>query len=60
MKKIIIVIIIITSNINLFSQNNFKNQAFEIGIESIDSFRDFLAIKNDANYKNPASPPRTG
>ena len=49
MKKIIIVIIIISSNINLFSQNNFKNQAFEIGIESIDSFRDFLAIKNDAN-----------
>ena len=40
MKKIIIVIIIITSNINLFSQNNFKNQAFEIGIESIDSFRE--------------------
>ncbi len=32
-------------------QNNFKNQAFEIGIESIDSFRDFLAIKNDANFK---------
>ena len=56
MKKIIIVIIIITSNINLFSQNNFKNQAFEIGIESIDSFRDFLAIKNDANYKSEMEP----
>ena len=55
MKKII-VIIIITSNINLFSQNNFKNQAFEIGIESIDSFRDFLAIKNDANYKSEMEP----
>ena len=55
MKKII-VIKIITSNINLFSQNNFKNQAFEIGIESIDSFRDFLAIKNDANYKSEMEP----
>ena len=31
---------------SLFSQSNIENQIFDIGIESIESFREFLSIKN--------------
>ena len=56
MKKLIISILVFTSGLNLFSQDNFENQIFDIGIESIESFREFLSIKNDANYKNEMKP----
>ena len=56
MKKLIISIIVFTSGLNLFSQDNIENQIFDIGIESIESFREFLSIKNDANYKNEMKP----
>ncbi len=56
MKKLIISILIFTTGLNLFSQNNIEDQIFDIGIESIDSFREFLSIKNDANYKNEMEP----
>ena len=56
MKKLIISILIFTTGLNLFSQKNIEDQIFDIGIESIDSFREFLSIKNDANYKNEMEP----
>ena len=56
MKKLIISILIFTTGHNLFSQKNFEDQIFDIGIESIDSFREFLSIKNDANNKNEMEP----
>ncbi len=56
MKKLIIPILVFTSGLNLFSQRNIENQIFDIGIESIESFREFLSIKNDANYKNEMKP----
>ena len=56
MKKFIIPILVFTSGLNLFSQRNIENQIFDIGIESIESFREFLSIKNDANYKNEMKP----
>ena len=56
MKKLIIPILIFTTGLNLFSQSNIENQIFDIGIESIESFREFLSIKNDANYKNEMKP----
>lgn len=56
MKKLIISILVFTTGLNLFSQNNIENQIFDIGIESIESFREFLSIKNDANFKNEMKP----
>ena len=56
MKKHIITILVFTTGLNLFSQSNIENQIFDIGIESIDSFREFLSIKNDANFKNEMKP----
>ena len=56
MKKLIISILVFTTGLNLFSQDNIENQIFDIGIESIESFREFLSIKNDANYKNEMKP----
>ena len=56
MKKLIIPILIFTTGLNLFSQSNIENQIFDIGIESIESFREFLSIKNDANFKNEMKP----
>ena len=56
MKKLIIPILVFTTGLNLFSQSNIENQIFDIGIESIDSFREFLSIKNDANFKNEMKP----
>ncbi len=57
MKKLILFIalnLIFCSS--LFSQRDFEKQAFKIGIESIDDFREFLLIKNDANYKSEMEP----
>ena len=56
MKKLIIPILIFTTGLNLFSQSKIENQIFDIGIESIKSFREFLSIKNDANFKNEMKP----
>ena len=56
MKKLIIPILVFTTGLNLFSQSNIENQIFDIGIESIESFREFLSIKNDANFKNEMKP----
>ena len=56
MKKHIITILVLTTGLNLFSQSNIENQIFDIGIESIESFREFLSIKNDANFKNEMKP----
>jgi len=56
MKKLIIPILVFTTGLNLFSQSNIENQIFNIGIESIESFREFLSIKNDANFKNEMKP----
>ena len=56
MKKLIISILVFTTGLNLFSQDNIENQIFDIGIESIESFKEFLSIKNDANFKNEMKP----
>ena len=56
MKKHIITILVFTTGLNLFSQSNIENQIFNVGIESIESFREFLSIKNDANFKNEMKP----
>ncbi len=56
MKKLIIPILVFTTGLNLFSQSKIENQIFDIGIESIESFREFLSIKNDANFKNEMKP----
>ena len=56
MKKLIIPILVFTTGLNLFAQSNIENQIFDIGIESIESFREFLSIKNDANFKNEMKP----
>ena len=51
-EKLIFTILIIINSTYIFSQIDYKNQSFNIGIESINEFRDFLLIKNDANYKS--------
>ena len=56
MKKLIIPILVFTTGLNLFAQSNIENQIFDIGIESIESFKEFLSIKNDANFKNEMKP----
>ena len=56
MKKLIIPILVFATGLNLFSQSNIEDQIFDIGIESIESFREFLSIKNDANFKNEMKP----
>ena len=56
MKKHIITILVFTTGLNLFSQSNIENQIFDVGIESIESFKEFLSIKNDANFKNEMKP----
>ena len=56
MKKLIIPILVFTTGLNLFSQSNIENQIFDVGIESIESFKEFLSIKNDANFKNEMKP----
>ena len=56
MKKLIFTILIIINSTYVFSQIDYKNQSFNIGIESINEFRDFLLIKNDANYKSEMEP----
>ena len=56
MKKHIIPILVFTTGLNLFSQSNIENQIFDVGIESIESFKEFLSIKNDANFKNEMKP----
>ena len=56
MKKLIFTIFIIINSTYLFSQIDYKNQSFDMGMESINDFRDFLLIKNDANYKKEMEP----
>ena len=56
MRKLIITTLIIINSTSLFSQIDYKNQSFNMGIESINNFREFLLIKNDANYKMEMEP----
>ncbi len=57
MKKIITTsIITLLFTLDSFSQRVYEEQAFKIGIESVKNFRDFLLLKNDANYKTEMEP----
>ena len=55
MKKLITVSILILS-LNTYSQRFYEEEALEVGIKSINDFREFLSIKNDANYKTELEP----
>src|SRR5210317_24880 len=57
MKKIIIISIFsLFFSLNTYSQRLYEEQALEVGIKSIDNFREFLSLKNDANYKTELEP----
>ena len=50
MKKLIIISILsLIFSLNTYSQRLYEEEALEVGIESIDNFREFLSLKNDAN-----------
>ena len=50
MKKLIIISIFsLIFSLNTYSQRLYEKEALEVGIESIDNFREFLSLKNDAN-----------
>ena len=50
MKKLIIVSILsLIFSLNTYSQRLYEEQALEVGIKSINNFREFLSLKNDAN-----------
>ena len=52
MKKLIIVSILsLIFSLNTYSQRLYEEQALEVGIKSINNFREFLSLKNDANYE---------
>ena len=52
MKKLITISILsLIFSVNSFSQRLYEEEALEVGIESINDFREFLSLKNDANYK---------
>ena len=55
-KKITLSIIALMFTINSFSQRMYKEEALKVGIESINEFREFLSLKNDANNKNDLEP----
>ena len=49
MKKLIIVSILsLIFSLNTYSQRLYEEQALEVGIKSINNFREFLSLKNDA------------
>ena len=57
MKKIIIISIFsLIFSLNTNSQRLYEEEALEVGIKSIDNFREFLSLKNDANYKTELEP----
>ena len=56
MKKTILTLIFALIFTVSYSQGKYKNKAFKVGIESIDEFREFLSIPNDANYKDEMEP----
>ena len=57
MKKLIIVSILsLIFSLNTYSQRLYEEQALEVGIKSINNFREFLSLKNDANYKTELEP----
>ena len=57
MKKLITISILsLIFSVNSFSQRLYEEEALEVGIESINDFREFLSLKNDANYKPELEP----
>ena len=57
MKKLITISILsLIFSVNSFSQRLYEEEALEVGIESINAFREFLSLKNDANYKTELEP----
>lgn len=55
-KKITLSIIAIIFTFNSFAQRMYEDEALEVGIESINEFRKFLSLKNDANKKDELEP----
>ena len=55
-KKITLSIIAIIFTLNSFAQRMYEDEALEVGIESINEFRKFLSLKNDANNKDELEP----
>ncbi len=55
-KRITITIFALLFSINSISQRIYMEEALKVGIESIDEFREFLSLKNDANKKNELEP----
>lgn len=55
-KKITLSIIAIIFTFNSFAQRMYEDEALEVGIESINEFRKFLSLKNDANNKDELEP----
>ncbi len=43
-------------SLNSFSQRIYEEEALKVGINSINDFREFLSLKNDANYKTELEP----
>ena len=56
MKKTILTLIFASILTVSYSQEEYNKKAFKIGIESINEFREFLSIPNDANYKDEMEP----
>jgi len=55
-KKITLSIIAIIFTFNSSAQRMYEDEALEVGIESINEFRKFLSLKNDANKKDELEP----
>ena len=56
MKKKLIIILSLMFSLNSFSQRIYEEEALKVGINSINDFREFLSLKNDANYKTELEP----
>ena len=55
-KKITLSILAIIFTFNSSAQRMYEDEALEVGIESINEFRKFLSLKNDANKKDELEP----
>ena len=56
MKKKLIIVLGLMFSLNSFSQRIYEEEALKVGINSINDFREFLSLKNDANYKTELEP----